>query len=369
MEPAWRRLGDDLGPEQVLLVRDPRVGLEGFVVVDNTAAGPAIGGTRMASTVTVEEVARLARAMTFKNALARLPHGGAKSGIVADPHLPAERKEAVVRTFARLIAGLAGYVPGPDMGTDERAMAWVREEIGRAVGLPAVLGGIPLDEVGATGFGLAVCADALEEAGRLRLRGSRVVLHGYGAVGRHAAHFLAERGAVVVAVADSTGAVASPAGIDLSVLDGHKRSTGRVTGCPGTQPVAPAELVAVDCEVWVPAAVKDVIDSANAGDLKAEVVLPGANIAVTAAAEAALHERDVLVLPDYLANAGGVICAAVEYHGGSERDAFERIRTTIRANTLELLARCERTGERPRAAADRMARERIDEAMTYRRRS
>jgi glutamate dehydrogenase (NAD(P)+)/glutamate dehydrogenase (NADP+) len=368
MEAAWRRLGDELGPEQVVLVRDPRVGLEAFVVVDNTAAGPAIGGTRMRPTVTVDEVARLARAMTFKNAMARLPHGGAKSGIVADPAMPIEQKERLVRTFARRIAGITGYIPGPDMGTDERAMAWVHDEIGRAVGLPAVLGGIPLDVIGATGFGMAVCAGALAEAGRLPLEGARVVMHGYGAVGRHAAHFLAERGALLVGVADSRGAVASPVGINLAVLETHKAATGTVVGCPGTEPVSAAGLVALDCDLWAPASLKDVIDAGNAADLKARVVLPGANIAVTPEAEAVLHERGVLVLPDYVANAGGVICAAVEYHGGTEPGAFERITATIHANTLELLEGCAASGEPPRAVADRIARERVAEAAGYRRR-
>src|SRR6266545_8172565 len=132
MEARWRELCDDLGPEKILLVRDAAAGLEGVVVVDNVAAGPAIGGVRMAPDVTVGEVVRLARAMTFKNAAAGLPHGGGKAGILADPAMGRAGKERLIRSFARAIRTLTEYVPGPDMGTDEACMGWVHDEIGRA---------------------------------------------------------------------------------------------------------------------------------------------------------------------------------------------------------------------------------------------
>lgn len=148
-----RDLRDELGPEKIVLIREPRVGLEAVVVVDNVACGPAIGGVRMAPDVTVEEVVRLARAMTLKNAAAGLPHGGGKAGILADSTCAPDRKEALVRAFARMIRGLTEYIPGPDMGTNEACMAWISDEIGRAVGLPRVVGGIPLDEIGATATG------------------------------------------------------------------------------------------------------------------------------------------------------------------------------------------------------------------------
>ena len=130
---------DELGPAAIVLLRNAVTGVEAIVVVDNVAAGPAIGGVRMAPDVTVEEVARLARAMTLKNAAARLPHGGGKAGIIADPLMSPSDKEAAVRWFARSIRGLDQYIPGPDMGTDETCMAWVYDEIGRCVGRPSVL--------------------------------------------------------------------------------------------------------------------------------------------------------------------------------------------------------------------------------------
>ena len=154
------QFADDLGPEKVVEITDPKRGLRAVVVVDNTACGPAIGGCRMAPDVSVEECFRLARAMTFKNAAAGLPHGGGKSVIFADPAMAPAEKERLIRAFARAIGEIESYIVGPDMGTNEISMAWIRDEIGRSVGLPREVGGIPLDEIGATGRGVAVAAEA-----------------------------------------------------------------------------------------------------------------------------------------------------------------------------------------------------------------
>lgn len=359
---------DDLGPEQVLLVHDRSAGLEAIVVVDNLALGPAIGGVRLARDVTALEVARLARAMTFKNAAAGLPHGGGKAGILADPALPGPDKERLVRAFAVAVRSLPGYVPGPDMGTDETCMAWIHDEIGRCVGLPRVLGGIPLDTIGATGFGLAVCAEALDDAGRLALRGATVAVQGFGAVGRHAARFLVERGAVIVGVADTSGALIDPDGLDVDRLIGWKATGKGLADLPGALPQTLDDLLRLPCDVWIPAARPDVFTVENVDAVRARVILPGANLPATAQAEQRLTARGALVVPDFVANAGGVICGAVEYHGGTESDAFDRIRDRIRANTLEMLARSEADDLTPRAAAERMARDRIKEARGYRRR-
>ncbi|MGH6954014.1 MAG: Glu/Leu/Phe/Val dehydrogenase dimerization domain-containing protein, partial [Alphaproteobacteria bacterium] len=153
---------DDLGPARIVHLHGPAAGLRAIVVVDNVACGPAIGGVRMAPDVSLEECVRLARAMTLKNAAAALPHGGGKSVIFADPAVARGEKERVIRAFAAAIRDVSDYIPGPDMGTDESCMAWVKDEIGRAVGLPPELGGIPLDQIGATGFGLAVAAEAAQ---------------------------------------------------------------------------------------------------------------------------------------------------------------------------------------------------------------
>jgi len=364
-ELIFREIADEYGPEKVVYVYEPRCGLRGIVVIDNTAAGPAIGGIRMAADVTTSEVFRLARAMTWKNALAGLPHGGGKSGILADPAAP--NKEALIRQFARGIEALVGYIPGPDIGTDEVAMAWVRDEIGRSVGLSKVLGGIPLDQVGATGFGLAVCAEVAQDFCGVRLDGARVVVQGYGNVGSHTARYLVERGAVLVGASDVDGTVFDPDGIDVEELWVVKRETHRVTDYPRGQKLPREAFVDVPCDILVPAARPDALDENNVRRLTCKMVLQGANIAVTPAADKILHERGILSVPDFVANAGGVICASVEYHGGTQRRAFEAIDEKIRENTREVLERARAREQRPAEAALELAKQRVGEAMAYRR--
>ena len=145
---------DEFGPFKVIEVWEPSINLRGTLVVDNVARGASIGGLRMAPDVSTQECFRLARAMTFKNASADLPHGGGKSVLYGDPAMPRAQKEELVRAFACALEEVEQYIFGPDMGTNEECMGWVRDEIGRAVGLPREIGGIPLDEIGATGWGL-----------------------------------------------------------------------------------------------------------------------------------------------------------------------------------------------------------------------
>jgi glutamate dehydrogenase/leucine dehydrogenase len=366
MDLTTRGIGDDLGPEKIVLVREPRTRLEAVVVVDNVACGPAIGGVRMALDVTVDEVIRLARAMTYKNAAAGLPHGGGKSGIAADPACEPEDKERLVRAFARKIRELTEYIPGPDMGTNETCMAWVKDEIGRSVGLPRVLGGIPLDKIGATGFGLAVATEVAAAEAKLPLDGARIAVEGFGAVGQHAARFLTRRGARLVAVSDSRGAIHNPAGLDVDALIAHKRTGSAVSAFPHGRPIDRDALVGVECEIWIPAARPDTLTADNVTRLQAKLILQGANIPATEAAEEWMHAHGVLSVPDIVANAGGVICAAVEYHGGTESQALAAIEERIRLNTQETLDRARAGNLLPRQAAIQMARVRIEEAMRYR---
>ncbi len=317
--------------------------------------------------VTAAEVARLARAMTLKNAAALLPHGGGKAGIRTPGDLDAGTRERVIRAFAQGIRHLDEYIPGPDMGTDETAMAWIRDETGRAVGLPALLGGIPLDEIGATGYGLASCASALAEAGHIELPGARVAIQGFGAVGRHAAVYLGELGAQVVAVSDTSATLFDPDGLDVAAVIAFKREH-HLAGYTESKILDRDAVLGVDCDTLIPAAQPDVLTEVNAHLVRASVVLPGANIAVTTGAEANLHARGVLCMPDFIANAGGVICAAVEYRHGSRTQAFAEIAERVRGNTAELLDQIATSGELPRVTAERMARTRIDLARTYRRR-
>lgn len=366
MEDAFR-FADDLGPAKVIHVHEPGIGLRGTLVVDNVATGPSIGGLRMAPDVSTEECFRLARAMTMKNAAAGLPHGGGKSVLYGDPAMPAEEKETLVRGFARALRGEADYIFGPDMGTDEVCMAWVREEIGRSVGLPREIGGIPLDELGATGFGLRHAAEIAAAHVGLELADARVVVQGFGAVGIHAARFLAEQGCRIVGVSDSRGGVANAKGLDVESLIAHKRAGESVAEFPGGERIDAESLVGLECEIWIPAARPDVIHEGNVDALRARLVVPGANIPMTAGAERRLHERGVVCIPDFIANAGGVICAAMEYRGATQAGAFEAIAERIRRNTKAVLDRAAAGDRMPGEAARELATERVRTAMTFRR--
>jgi len=361
------RFADDLGPEKVLHVYQPSVGLRAVVVVDNVAAGPSIGGVRMAADAGTDECFRLARAMTLKNAAAGLAHGGGKSVIVADPKMAGSEKERLVRAFARAIADITDYIPGPDMGTDEICMAWVKDEIGRAVGLPPELGGIPLDTLGATGYGLAATVDVAREHCGLDMQGARVVVQGFGSVGMHAARFLCRRGAVLVAAADSRGTLIDPRGIDVGGLIELKRSGASVIEYGSGEAADRDAVLDVECEIWIPAARPDVITGDNVDRVSTKLVVQGANIPVTPAAEKSLHERGIVSIPDFIANAGGVICAAVEYHGGTRTTAFETIDEQIRANVDAVLRKSREERTLPREAAVAMATARVRQAMQYRR--
>ncbi len=361
------RFRDDLGPAKVIHINEQHSGLKAVLVVDNVARGPAIGGVRMAPDVSTEECFRLARAMSFKNAAAGLRHGGGKAVIFADPAMPAGEKEHLVRAFAAAVGDIKDYIAGPDMGTDETCMAWVEDEIGRCVGLPAALGGIPLDEIGATGFGLAAAVEVARDYCDLNLEGARVVVQGFGSVGKHAARFLAEKGAILVGAADSRATLADPAGLDIAALIALKDSGKGLADHPSGRKLERDAVVGIDCDIWIPAARPDVIRADNVDQVKARLVVQGANIPVTAEAEAALHARGVLSIPDFIANAGGVICGAVEYRGGSRRQAFETIEEMVRKNTRAVLETSRDGQIAPREAALALARKRIEAAMRLRR--
>lgn len=361
------RFADALGPAKVVHLHQAAAGLKAIVVIDNVACGPAIGGVRMAPDVSLAEGLRLARAMTLKNAAAGLAHGGGKAVVAADPKMPAADKEQVVRAFAAAIRDLGEYIPGPDMGTDEGCMAWIQDEIGHAVGLPRELGGIPLDVIGATGFGLAVAAEEAQPFSGIALKGARVAVQGFGSVGRHAARFLAAKGAILVAAADSTATVHDPDGLDLAALIRLKEAGGRLREAAQGKMLPPDDIIGIACEIWVPAARPDIIHGGNVDRLRARLVLQGANIPLTAEAEAILHRRRVLSVPDFIANAGGVICAAVEYHGGTRAAALQTIEEKIRSNTRQVLEAAAASGDPPRRAAVALAEQRVRAAMSYRR--
>lgn len=364
---AMSALADDLGPSKVLYLSHPGIGLRAIVVVDNVACGPSIGGIRMAPDVSTEEAVRLARAMTLKNAAAGLAHGGGKAVLIGDSRMAVAIKEQLIRAFARAVAEMTDYIPGPDMGTDERCMAWIKDEIGRAVGLPRVLGGIPLDEIGATGLGLATAIEAAKEDAGFDLKGARVATQGFGAVGKHAARCLAERGAILVAASDTQGTLLDQGGLDVMQLIALKDQGRPLADHPCGRKLNSDAVIDVECDIWIPAARPDVIRADNVGRLRTRLVAQGANIPFTAEAEQHLHERHVLVLPDFIANAGGVICAAAEFHGESEAAALASIVDKVDRNIRAVLAEAKRARVPPRQAALALARDRVLSAMTLRR--
>ncbi len=361
---TFEKFCDDLGPMKIVHVYDPACGLRGIIAVDNIACGPSIGGVRMAADVSTEEVFRLARAMTLKNAAAGLPHGGGKAGIVADPRRT--DKETLIRAFARAIRDLSEYIPGPDMGTDETCMGWMYDEIGRAVGLPRVLGGIPLDEIGATGYGLAECAEVAAPFCDLELQGATMAIEGFGNVGQPAARFLEEKGVRLVAASDSQGTVYDPNGISVADLVETKAQSGSVVEYAKGKKLDKADLFGLPCQILIPAARPDCIRQENVKGIQAKLILQGANIPATAEAETTLHQMGVINVPDFIANAGGVTCASVEYHGGNEAQAFQDISQKIRRNTKEVLTRSREEGIEPRQAAIELSGERVRHAMTFR---
>jgi glutamate dehydrogenase (NAD(P)+) len=358
---------DDLGPAKVIHVHEPSIGLKAVLVVDNVAAGPAIGGLRMAADVSTLECFRLARAMTLKNAAADLPHGGGKSVLFGHPKMAKAEKEGLIRTFARSLRGTQEYIFGPDMGTNEECMAWVHDEIGRAVGLPRELGGIPLDEIGATGWGISHAAEVAVDYCDVKLDGARVVVQGFGAVGSHAARFSQAKGAVLVGASDSRGTVYNPRGLSVEALQELKEAGRSVVEYSDGTRYEREAVINLDCDIWIPAARPDVIHEDNVQRLRCKLVIQGANIPVTQGAEQQLHERGILCVPDFIANAGGVICAAMEYRGASETTALAVIEEKLRRNTRQVLETARKRRILPRTAAVNLAAERVRKAMSYRR--
>lgn len=358
---------DDLGPAKIVHACEPSVGLKAVLVVDNVAKGPAIGGVRMATDVTMEECLRLARAMTFKNAAAGLPHGGGKVVLLGDPKMPADKKQQRIRALAQLLRGEQEYIFAPDMGTNEECMAWIRDEISRVVALPREIGGIPLDEIGATGWGLSHVVDVALHYCDFELEGARLVVQGFGAVGKNVSRFLTAKGAKLVAVADSVGAIYNPDGLDVSALLELKATGASVADYADGTRLQSDAVIDVECDIWIPAARPDVVNEDNVHRLKARLVVEGANIPFTLGAEEYLHERGVLCIPDFIANAGGVICAAMEYHGATQAAALQTIEEKLRRNTEQVMETAKSKLILPRQAAIEMAEQRVRRAMGFRR--
>lgn len=299
--------------------------LTGHRVQHNLSRGPAKGGLRFSPHVDLDEVRALAMWMTWKCALVDLPYGGAKGGVRIDPNRYSTAElERVTRRYTSEIAPVIGPsrdIPAPDIGTDEQTMAWMMDTysvatghtvLGTVTGKPISLGG-SLGRAGATSLGVVhVALAALRHVG-LEPAGSTAAVQGFGKVGRGAARFLHDAGVHVLAVGDEHGAVASARGLDVPALEAHVDATGSVVGFSGGDPVPGADLLTLEVDLLVPAAVEGVLHRDNAHLVRASVVVEGANGPTTTEADRVLAERGVLVVPDILANAGGVVVSYFEW--------------------------------------------------------
>jgi len=297
----------------------------GYRVHHSTVLGPTKGGIRYNLHVDLDEVRALAMWMTWKCALMHLPYGGAKGGVTCDPSsLSKSELERLTRRYATEISVIIGPdrdIPAPDVGTNEQIMAWIMDTLSMHAGhsMPAVVTGKPISIGGsagrreATGRGVMIIAREAAKTRGLAFSGSRVVVQGFGNVGSGAAYLMRDQGCNAVAVSDVQGGIYNPDGLDPRAVLDYVKETGGVAGFPGSKSVSNEELLELPCDFLVPAAIEGQITGENAARIKAKIIVEGANGPTTPDADEILQERGVLVVPDILANAGGVIVSYFEW--------------------------------------------------------
>jgi glutamate dehydrogenase (NAD(P)+) len=357
---------------------------EGYRVVHNTTRGPAKGGIRYHPAVTRDEVKALSMWMTWKCALMGLPFGGAKGGVICDPKLLSlGEKERLTRRFTSEIINEIGPekdIPAPDVGTDAQVMAWIFDTysmnvghsvLGVVTGKPLSLGG-SVGRDGATARGSLYCIrTALQKQGS-RLHDTRVAIQGFGNVGSNLARLLSEEGVRVIAVSDSLGGVHNPYGLDVPAVISYKAQHGALAGFPGADAITNEELVEIDCDVLAPCALEQTITADNAARVQARMICEGANGPTTPAADQILEGRGILVLPDVLANAGGVVVSYFEWVQGLQEYFWKEYEVNAKLNDIvvrafeETWSTRERFGTSMRMAAYGLAVQRVAEASTIR---
>ena len=357
---------------------------EGFRVVHNVTRGPAKGGIRYHPNVTHDEIKALAMGMTWKCALMGLPFGGAKGGVVCDPKiLSAGEVERLTRRYTTEIINEIGPekdIPAPDVGTDAQVMAWIFDTysmnvghsvLGVVTGKPLALGG-SVGRDASTARGVLYCIrTALQKDGR-RFPDTRVAIQGFGNVGRNLARLLAEEGARVVALSDSNGAVVNSYGLDVPAAMVHKAEHGVRAGLPGAEEATNEELLELECDVLVPAALEQAVGADNAARVRAHMVCEAANSPTTPAADDILEDRGILVLPDVLANAGGVVVSYFEWVQGLQEYFWKEYEVNAKLNDIvvrafeETWSARERFGTSMRVAAYGLAVQRVAEATIIR---
>ena len=297
----------------------------GFRIQHNINRGPAKGGLRFHPNVSLDEVKALAMWMTWKCAVVNIPYGGAKGGVIVDPYqLSANELEHLTRRFATEISILVGPdrdIPAPDVGTNAQVMAWFMDTISMhhgysmtatVTGKPVEVGG-SLGRADATGRGVMICTVAALETMGLKPFNQRVVVQGFGNVGSVSARLLEEAGCQVVAVSEDYGGIYNPLGLSVKKLFEYRAREGTLKGFPGAELVPNEDLLKIDCDVLVPAALENQITSRNAADIRAKLVVEGANGPTTPEADEILRQRGVILVPDILANAGGVTVSYFEW--------------------------------------------------------
>jgi glutamate dehydrogenase (NAD(P)+) len=357
---------------------------QGYRVTHNVARGPSKGGIRYHPDVTLDEVKALAMWMTWKCALAGIPFGGAKGGVVCNPKRMSEGElQRMTRRFTSEIINEIGPekdIPAPDVGTDGRVMAWIFDTysmnkghsvLGVVTGKPLTIGG-SLGREEATARGALYCVREAVRKKQISLQGTTAAVQGFGNVGSFLAKFLAEDGAKVVAISDSTAGLHNPNGIDVQSAFAHKRETGSLEGFRGADAVTNEELVLLECDVLAPCALEQVITEDNAAQVKAKIIVEGANGPVTPAADEILEDKDVLVLPDVLANAGGVVVSYFEWVQGLQEYFWKEAEVNAKLNDIvtrafnETWATHESRGTSMRLAAYGLAVQRVAEATVTR---
>ena len=380
MTSAWEEI-DEWGPEKVLQVYDPDTGMKGVLVIDNTSKGPGKGGIRFAPSVTPLEVFSLARTMTWKCAAAGLPFGGAKGGIIADPNKV--DRVSWMKSFAKMIRPYcpSQYIAATDVGTTELDMAIFAHEIGdmrACTGKPSELGGIP-HELGTTGYGVSVALqtafDILKELKIIQLSKSqsRVVIQGFGNVGSFAARFLDQNGVRVVGVSDVSGFIYSKDknGLNIPKLMKDMKGKAKLSDLKdyGYDIKDKEEIFEIALDIFIPAAMGGVINNKTAPKLLGngvKMVVEAANIPTTVDACEYLYKNKIWIIPDFLANAGGVIGSFVEYQGRTEKEAFDLIEYKITKNIKEVLTEAIMKEENPRKIATELSKQIVYRAMLLR---
>jgi glutamate dehydrogenase (NAD(P)+) len=356
----------------------------GYRVTHNVSRGPSKGGIRYHPDVTQDEVKALAMWMTWKCSLMGLPFGGAKGGVVCDPKTMSLRElERMTRRYTSEIINEIGPekdIPAPDVGTNAQTMAWIFDTysmnkghsvLGVVTGKPLTIGG-SLGREEATARGATFCLEsALDKKGR-SMQGLRVAVQGFGKVGAYFAKFIAEQGATVVAISDSTGGIYNPNGIDIAAAFAHKRGGGSISELKGGEHITNEELIALDCDVFAPCALEQVVTEANANEVKAKVIVEGANGPLTPAADEILEANGVMILPDVLANAGAVVVSYFEWVQGLQEYFWKEDEVNARLNSIitrafdETWATYEERKTSMRMAAYGLAVQRVAEATVTR---